>query len=222
MRRDIPAKSAKKKDRPARGAATRAAILAAAEEVFAKEGLAGARTEGIALAAGVNKAMLYYYFKSKDHLYEAVVEDHFFAFNRQALELLTSEGRAGTILLRYVELHFDFISSRHRYASLYQQLMLAGGKALERLVRKHFVPRAEALNRLLARGMADGEFRKVDCQHTAISITGVIVFYFSAARVLELLGQTEAFSEKNLRSRKREVLDFIRHGLFLEPEGALS
>ena len=48
-------------------------------------GLAGARAEAIAAAAGVNKALLYYYFKSKESLYEAVVEDHFAEFNRQAL-----------------------------------------------------------------------------------------------------------------------------------------
>ena len=69
--------------RAARGAETRAAILAAAEQVFAKAGLAGARTDAIAAAAGVNKALLYYYFKSKGGLYEAVVEDHFREFNRQ-------------------------------------------------------------------------------------------------------------------------------------------
>ena len=56
----------------ARSLDTRAAILAAAEQIFAKAGLDGARTDAIAAAAGVNKALLYYYFKSKDGLYEAV------------------------------------------------------------------------------------------------------------------------------------------------------
>ena len=67
---------------------TRAAILAAAEEVFAKAGLDGARIDAIAAAAGVNKALLYYYFKSKDGLYEAVIDDQFREFNRQALAVL--------------------------------------------------------------------------------------------------------------------------------------
>ena len=43
---------------------TRAAILRAAERIYAESGLAGARTEAIAAAAGVNKALLYYYFRS--------------------------------------------------------------------------------------------------------------------------------------------------------------
>ena len=103
--------------RQQRSVETRAAILAAAGRIFAKSGLAGARTDAIAAAAGVNKALLYYYFSSKESLFEAVVEDHFSGFNRQALEVLTSPGPARAILLRYVGLHFDFISARHRYAS---------------------------------------------------------------------------------------------------------
>ena len=54
---------------------TRARILeAAVNEFSAKSGLAGARTEQIAEAAGVNKALLYYYFQSKQALYDAALE----------------------------------------------------------------------------------------------------------------------------------------------------
>src|SRR5438132_309880 len=88
---------------------TRAVILATAGRIFAETGLAGARTDVIAKTAGVNKALLYYYFKSKESLYEAVVEDHFRRFNEQALALLNSKGSARDVLLRYVSLHFDFI-----------------------------------------------------------------------------------------------------------------
>jgi TetR/AcrR family transcriptional regulator len=193
---------------------TRLAILTAAERNFAEAGLAGARTERIAAAAGVNKAMLYYYFRSKEDLYQAVLEDHFRAFNRQALELLSSPGPASTILLRYVRLHFDFISSHHQYACLFQQLMMAGGKPFERLVQTYFHPRARALNRLLERGIRKGEFRNVDRFHAAVSLNALIVFYFSAAPVLRLFGHADAYSSANLKCRKREVLDFIRHALF--------
>jgi TetR/AcrR family transcriptional regulator len=208
--------------RPVRRGDTRAAILAAAEQSFAKAGLAGARTDAIAAAAGVNKALLYYYFKSKGGLYEAVVEDHFREFNRQALEVLAAPAPARAVLLRYVSLYFDFISARHRYAALYQQLMTARGKPLERLVRKYFVPRSDAFNKLLQRGVRDGEFRRADARHTAISVVGLIVFYFSAAPVLQLLGHSDAYSAANLRRRKHEVLDFIRHGLFVDPQVPLT
>jgi TetR/AcrR family transcriptional regulator len=204
--------------RPSRGAETRAKILAAAERAFARDGLAGGRTDAIAAGAGVNKALLYYYFESKESLYEAVIEEHLREFNRQALSILNAPGSTRVLLLRYVDLHFDFISHRHRHAPLFQQFMMKGGKAAERLFRQYIVPRAEALQKLLVRGMHDGEFRKMDPFHTAISIAGLIVFYFTAAPRLQLIGYADPYAENNLKRRKQAVLDFIRHGLFVNPK----
>src|SRR4051812_3781916 len=95
----------KHRTQQARSDQTRAAILAAAETEFARSGLAGARTDAIAAAAGVNKALLYYYFKSKETLYGAVIEDHFKAFNERALPILLGEGSPGSLLLKYVGVH---------------------------------------------------------------------------------------------------------------------
>ena len=53
---------------------SRAAILRAAAQEFAEHGIAGARTDAIARAARVNKALLYYYFKDKETLYGAVLD----------------------------------------------------------------------------------------------------------------------------------------------------
>src|SRR5579871_6406240 len=198
-----------------RSAETRAAILSAAELAFARSGLAGARTDEIAADAGVNKALLYYYFRSKQALYEAVLESHFEEFNRRALELLAAPGTAPEILLRYATLHFDFISAKHRSAPLFQQMMLAGGRPLERLVRKYIIPRNDALKKLLMRGMREGDLRRQDPVHASISIVALIVFYFSAARVLQQLGDFDPFSPSNLKHRRAEMLGFIRHGLFV-------
>src|SRR6185437_15664202 len=56
---------------------SRADILQAAVREFAREGVAGARTDAIARSAGVNKALLYYYFKDKEGLYQAVLDEVF-------------------------------------------------------------------------------------------------------------------------------------------------
>lgn len=204
-----------RRSQEARSDESRAKILAAAERAFARDGLAGARTEAIATEAGLNKALLYYYFKSKESLYEAVIEQHLRAFNEQALAVLNAPGPAGAHLLRYVDLHFDFISQRRRHAPLFQQLMMKGGKPPERLFRQYIVPRAEALRKLLERGMSQGELRKADPFHTAVSIVGLIVFYFSAAPVLQQMGYPDPYTAANLKRRKREVIQFIRHGLFI-------
>jgi TetR/AcrR family transcriptional regulator len=197
---------------------SRAKILVAAERLFATDGLDGARTDAIAAEAGVNKALLYYYFKSKEALYEAVIEGDLREFNEKALGILAAPGPPRLLLLRYVDLHFDFISRRHRHAPLFQQFMTKGGKPPERLVREYIIPRAEALRKLLVRGMREGELRKADPFHTAVSIASLIVFYFSSAPVLQLIGHSNPYAAANLARRKRAVRDLIRHGLFVDPD----
>lgn len=203
--------------REVRSDESRAKILAAAERAFAGEGFAGARTDAIAAEAGVNKALLYYYYKSKERLYEAVLEEQLREFNDRALAILIAPGPARVLLLEYLELHFDFISERRLHALLFQQLIMKGGKGPERLFRKYIAPRGEALRNLLARGMHSGEFRKIDPFHTAISIVALVVFYFSAAPMFELMGYSDPYAANNLKLRKQQVLDFVRYGLFVDP-----
>src|SRR5271168_2052489 len=60
--------------RQARDLTTARRIVATAEGIFSEQGLAGARMDEIARAAKVNKALLYYYFRSKEELYRFVLE----------------------------------------------------------------------------------------------------------------------------------------------------
>lgn len=214
-------KPTRRKARPRNAPETRAAILEAAEKIFAEAGDAGARTDAIAAAAGVNKALLYYYFRSKNELYQAVLEEHLKDFRRQAFEVLDSPGPACSVLLRYVSMHFDFISARPYYPRLFQRLVMAGGKSLERLAREHFIPLSRRFLGLIQRGVKAGEFRPLDSAHTAISLVALTVFYFSAAPVMRVVTGRDPYARENLARRKEEVLNFVRYALFRKPEAVV-
>src|SRR5271165_1588339 len=70
---------------------SRAAILKAAVAEFADHGVAVARTDAIARAAHVNKALLYYYFKDKDALHEAVLDSVFSGLRDRVVPVLESK-----------------------------------------------------------------------------------------------------------------------------------
>ena len=70
---------------------SRAAILRAAAKEFAEHGIAGARTDAIAREARVNKALLYYYFKDKETLYGAVLDDAFPGMKANVFRVLDSD-----------------------------------------------------------------------------------------------------------------------------------
>src|SRR3974377_1834660 len=98
---------------------TRAAILKAALEEFSHEGVAGARTDQIARRAGVNKALLYYYFKDKEGLYASAVEEVFSGLASRVLAVLEApEPGPREKLLKYVAAHFDYLASVPGYPRL--------------------------------------------------------------------------------------------------------
>ena len=73
---------------------SRAAILEAAAQEFAQHGIAGARTDAIAHEAGVNKALLYYYFQDKETLYGAVLDNAFSGLKIAVFNALDSPSAA--------------------------------------------------------------------------------------------------------------------------------
>ena len=214
-----PHKPARYVLRHARAAETRAAILRAAADSFASVGLAGARTEAIARAAGVNKSLLHYYFKSKEGLYSAVLEEHMKEFSQRAQEILSAPGSPSETVLRFVNLHFDFVSARPYYPLLFQRLMMTGGQPLKRLMRKYLLPVGVGLMRVIVGGIRRREFRRVDPGQMAISLVGVTVFYFSSAPIVRVLRGIEPFEAMHLKKRKEHVLELVRFGLFHRPGG---
>jgi TetR/AcrR family transcriptional regulator len=197
---------------------SRAAILQAAIREFSREGVAGARTDAIARAAGVNKALLYYYFKDKETLYSAVLDQVFGGLTQSIENALSSNLPPREKLLAYVGAHFDYIASHPNYPRITQGEMMraARGKAphLERIARQYFVPLFRKVARVIEEGQAAGEFRPVDPMHFVPSMIAVIVFHFINAPVFRVVGGTDPFAPELVAARRAAVLDFISAALF--------
>jgi TetR/AcrR family transcriptional regulator len=123
---------------------SRTRILDAALTEFAAHGLAGARTDRIAQSAGVNKALLYYYFDSKENLYVAALEMISAKIRDRTLAVFLRECSPGERVLRSALEHFDRILTQHEFQGLMQQEMIRLHKgessALEVLVKRIFAP----------------------------------------------------------------------------------
>src|SRR5256884_402765 len=168
---------------------SRAAILRAAAQEFAEHGIAGARTDAIAREAGVNKALLYYYFKDKETLYGAVLDNAFSGMKANVFRVLDSDLPRREKIMAYVGAYFDFIASNQIYPKLMQREMMRAREGqsehIDRLVKTYFRPIYGRVGELLKKGIADGEFRKVDPAHFVPSMVAMIVFYFSSVPVMQ-------------------------------------
>src|SRR5438445_160229 len=121
---------------------SRAAILQAAAHEFAAHGVAGARTDAIAREARVNKALLYYYFKDKETLYGAVLDDAFSGLKNTVFQVLDGGQPTREKFLTYVGAYFDFVAANQVYPKLMQREMMRarGGQSphIDKLIKEYF------------------------------------------------------------------------------------
>ena len=190
-------------------------ILRAAEENFAERGLAGARIGAIARAARVNKALLYYYFSSKEELYRFTLATLFRQLREQSSAALERAGTPREQLLRYINSYFDFMVAHPNYPRLFERELMSEEPRLMALVQEHLRPLYRRLTAVIRAGIAKGEFRRVDPQHTLFTLVAMTVFYFAAAPVLTQLWRCEPLAPRRVAARRRAILDFMEHALFL-------
>src|ERR1700675_1991236 len=148
---------------------SRAAILQAAAKEFAEHGIAGARTDAIAREARVNKALLYYYFKDKETLYGAVLEEAFSGLKATVFRVLDSDLPPREKMMAYVGAYFDFIASNQMYPRLMQREMMRAREGqsqhIDKVIKNYIQPIFLRVAELMRKGIAGGEFRKVDPVH---------------------------------------------------------
>src|SRR5713226_6399204 len=201
---------------------SRSAILKAAVREFAEEGVAGARTEAIARSAGVNKALLYYYFKDKEALYGAVLDQVFGGVRAAIHDALSQELSPREKLACYVCAHFDYIAANPLYPRIVQAEFLRAGRdpsRLERIAKQYFRPVFLEISALLKQGAQSGDFRPVNPIHFIPSMISVIVFHFNTAPIMKLMTGADPMSPARLVERRAAVLDFISAALFTHPKG---
>jgi TetR/AcrR family transcriptional regulator len=206
--------------------ASRDAILRAALAEFAQEGLAGARMDAIAASAGVNKALLYYYFHDKESLYGAVLDRFFVRLTERVISELDRVAPLGERVLRYTCAHFDCVAESPHYARLFQGELMSAGRGgsshVTRIAERYIRPIAVRISELLQQGTASGEFRQVDPFQFAPSIAAINVHYFVIAPVARVLFDRDPYAPAAIRQRRAAVLDFVAAALFADREAGVK
>ncbi len=203
---------------PDRAAETRKRILDAALSEFAVHGLAGARTEQIASSAGVNKALLYYYFESKEKLYAAALEMVSARVRDRSMAVFLRDATPGERLLRAALEHFDRILTQREFQSLMQQEMMRLHKGetaeLTILVNRVFAPLGVMFQSMVREGIESGELIEVEWLQMVLAALGGNVFYFLSAPVWRQAMEFEPFAPEVLRARRVALVEFLGKAIF--------
>ena len=184
-------------------------IFEAARIEFADKGLAGARIDVIAEAAGSNKRMIYYYFDSKEALYLAVLEDAYIDMRREEAALALESLSPPIAIRELVRFKFNYCEAHPYLIGLLTGENMLGARYLRKSkrLRELHVSLVETITRLLRAGVKAGQFRRdVDPLELYMSIAALSYFYFSnRATLATAFGQPLDTPSAQLRRREHAV-----------------
>lgn len=201
---------AKKNKQPA-DSNTETKIKAAARVVFHKKGFAGARTRDIAEEANINLALLNYYFKSKQKLFELIMLETLKEFNQVMGEVLnnettTLEKKIHLISEKYIDL---IIAEPEMPIFIMSEIRSHGAAILEKLPANGVLQ--SAFIKQYRQAVKDKIIMEPNPLHFLMNLTGLVVFPFINAPILKKIGNlNDKQFDKLMQDRKRLIPVWVK------------
>lgn len=180
-------------DQLPRRSETEKKILDAARVEFVAKGRAGARMQSVAASAGVNKALVHYYFRSKQKLYEAVLQDiltKFWGTVREAVHAHPQTGDIRRLIHTIVSLYIRTMQANPDFPRLFLREVADGGSFLPEVIQgilSHFLDVPQAVFATLKRESARGTIRPIEPLHFAMNLMGMCASTFIAKPIVDEL-----------------------------------
>lgn len=209
---------------------TEARILDAARAVFIRRGTAGARMQEIAAEAGVNQALLHYYFRSKERLAAAVFREAAGRLAPAIADILASDATLDEKVERFVHIYIDSVREQpylpgyllaelhhhpERLKALVATVRLPGGAEQRAGGIAPLAGRVmETLGGQLRERAAEGSMRPISPVQFLVNVAALTIFPFAARPVLELVfGLDDDAFQRFLDERRATLPGFILDAL---------
>jgi AcrR family transcriptional regulator len=208
----IPRQDTAAMRKPKAPAANRASIVAAAIDEFAARGFKGASMDAIAARTDTTRALINYYFGSKEKLYIAVLEQVYGEIREAEGKLDLDHLRPLEAIRRIVEFTYSYYLTHEGFVRLVVAENQARGRHLRksRAMRTLNRPIIERLTRVIERGQAEGRFRRdVDPVEIHKAIAALGMFNISNRYTFGAIFQREMGAEGDVERRRDIVADMI-------------
>jgi AcrR family transcriptional regulator len=154
----------------------KAHIINHAIELFAEKGFEGSSIRDLAARAGVNVAMVNYYFGSKEKLFESMVEDRA-SYTRGLLDEIANNTSYTDIdkMDRIIDAYINkLFSNRKFHRVMHQEMMLSQRESLQQGIVNVIYPNSVIIKSVIEAGIKKGTFRKVDVPLVIATMVGTI------------------------------------------------
>lgn len=182
---------------------TAARILEAADHLFGSHGYDGVSMRDIAQRADVNKASVFYYYNSKDELFERVLEGYY-TTHQEALERSFADD-SRPLRERFhhlIDAYLEFIENNQRYPKLVQSI-LASGQNHVPFIQQSLAPMVRWLEENIE-GLVPSN-GKLAARHFYVTIAGAVLHYFIYADALSPVWDTDPTSPEAMAERRRHI-----------------
>jgi TetR/AcrR family transcriptional regulator len=194
---------------------TRERILDAAVAVLIRKGTAGSRTQAIADEAGVNKALVHYYFGTKAALADAIFERALAAITPKIFGILADPGRSIEEKVQaIVREQIEFHSARPFFAGYLVSELHAQPQRIARLMLRHGSIPLDVIRKQLKDASKAGIIRPIGPEQFVANLMGLLIFPFAIRPALmKLLSLDDTRWRAFLEERRRLLPDFFMAGL---------
>ncbi|MBC3540290.1 TetR/AcrR family transcriptional regulator [Rufibacter sediminis] len=177
-------------------------LVEVAERVFGELGYEGASTRLLAQEAGVNMAMLNYYFGSKDGLLKAVVERRILLMRKGFEEIAQKDASCWEKLDQVVQLYVSRVAtSKYFHKILFREIsVMRTGSEVTEFVIDHIYGNTLHVQQIIEEGIKKGEFRAVDVEMTVASIFGTVNYLINSRRLASKMLKMDLLDDQVLQN----------------------
>ncbi|SEA35619.1 TetR/AcrR family transcriptional regulator [Psychroflexus halocasei] len=185
-------------------------ILDAAKNIFEVKGMNGARMQEIADAAGINKAMLHYYYRSKQLLFEAVFKNAFSLLAPQLNAILNNDDSIEEKIRSFTHNYISFIAKHPYIPNFVIQELNRNPKFIEKIQQADAFPSLDKFNAQVEKEVEDGILKPIDGKQLFVHIVSLNIFPFVAKPLIKgFLKLDDKDFQELLEQRKIDVAEFI-------------
>lgn len=186
-------------------------ILDAAKKVFVTKGMAGARMQDIADEAGINKALLHYYFRSKQKLFEMIFAEAAEKLFPKINAIFESDAPLFEKIERFCD-EYITIMSENPYLPLFvlNEISRDSENFLEKVWNKKKIPMPQKFLDQIEKETKKGTIRKISPVHLLINLISLSIFPFVGKPMIQFVMQLDELQFRNImQQRKKEIPKFI-------------
>lgn len=185
-------------------------ILDAARKVFHTKGYTGARMQEIADEAKINKAMLNYYFRGKDKLFEAVFKEAAMDFFPKVFQLIGSEMPLFEKIEYFVENYLTFLQENHYIPGFILNELAQNPQRLREFFTENAIRPPASFLKQISEAVDRKEIIPVDPRFVILNILSLCIFPIVAKPIIEtVFNLDETMYTQMINDRKKLIAQFV-------------